>query len=108
MKKPTNKEIRACDGSILNIEPMANSQKIAVAKKMVKAKPATIKLVLKSLKNTSLFCIKLTSQLTILKTRPIPTITVTNNIFSQKLVFLAFKTSCLSACSDFENLSISV
>ena len=33
MKKPTNKEIRACDGSILNIEPMANSQKIAVAKK---------------------------------------------------------------------------
>ena len=55
MKKPTNKEIRACDGSILNIEPMANSQKIAVAKKMVKARPATMKLVLKSLKNTSFF-----------------------------------------------------
>ena len=55
MKNPTNKEIRACDGSILNIAPAANSQKIAVAKKIVKAKPATIKLVLKSLKNTSFF-----------------------------------------------------
>ena len=58
MKKPTNKEIRACDGSILNIEPMANSQKIAVAKKMVKARPATMKLVLKSLKTHHFFCIK--------------------------------------------------
>lgn len=58
MKKPTNKEIRACDGSLLNIAPIANSKKIAMAKKTVKAKPATIKLVLKSLKNTSLFCIK--------------------------------------------------
>ena len=48
MKKPTNKEIRACDGSILNIAPIANSQKIATAKKTVKARPATIKLVLKS------------------------------------------------------------
>lgn len=57
MKKPTNKEIRACDGSLLNIAPIANSKKIAMAKKIVKAKPATIKLVLKSLKNTSLFCI---------------------------------------------------
>jgi hypothetical protein len=55
MKKPTNKEIRACDGSILNIEPMANSQKIAVAKKMVKARPATMKLVLKSLKTHHFF-----------------------------------------------------
>ena len=55
MKNPTNKEIRAFDGSILNIAPAANSQKIAVAKKIVKAKPATIKLVLKSLKNTSFF-----------------------------------------------------
>ena len=57
MKKPTNKEIRACDGSLLNIAPIANSKKIAMAKKTVKAKPATIKLILKSLKNTSLFCI---------------------------------------------------
>ena len=58
MKKQTNKEIRACDGSILNIEPMANSQKIAVAKKTVKARPATMKLVLKSLKKISFFCIE--------------------------------------------------
>ena len=58
IKTPTNKEIRACDGSILNIAPIANSQKIATAKKTVKARPATIKLVLKSLKKTSFFCIK--------------------------------------------------
>ena len=58
IKTPTNKEIRACDGSILNIASIANSQKIATAKKTVKARPATIKLILKSLKNTSFFCIK--------------------------------------------------
>jgi hypothetical protein len=34
---------------------MANSQKIAVAKKMVKARPATMKLVLKSLKTHHFF-----------------------------------------------------
>ena len=58
IKNPTNKEIRACDGSILNIAPIANSKKMAVAKKTVKAKLATMKLVLKSLKKISFFCIE--------------------------------------------------
>ena len=58
IKNPTAKEIRPWDGLILKIEPMANSKKRAVAKNTVKAKPATIKPLEKSLKNTLSFCMK--------------------------------------------------